>query len=476
VIRVVALAWTIRLAGETFKPEVLGLLLLTRRISSTLANLFQLGTSQTLLRHISMNEDNPSRKRVYVLFSAAVWGFLLVACVPIAYSACSSLMRWWFPEADADSSLALWTTVLAFSMVAEFITASTFMAERWVALSNGLEVFNTSGYLLILLLIQGRSATVVGVTKLQALISISVSVVAMVAYCTRLRTASWPKREDRREILLDFVQYGLPRGGMTFLNMSVLLIGPWLLREDLEVAGFLIIALTVVTAVRTSLMPLAQIALVVTARKVAKKDEASIRAGIRMMLGIALYGGILLVVLLMPWASKLLMLWLGDATLVEGVRGFFVVICWAVPPLALFAGLRGIIEARWVMPLNLFTLAATLCTQVVLYFVLVPSLGEVQAICVSMLAMFYVMGILTVFWVRRDLPSLGYWGLLQLGAAAAVIALVNLWAASEGSAWSAVVAAVGSMAMLGLLVKVFPSEFIRQAWPWGKHRLEPAGE
>src|SRR5213595_2551289 len=54
VIRLAALLWVIRLAGVVFPAETLGVFLLARRLASTAAHLFQLGSSQTLLRCLPM--------------------------------------------------------------------------------------------------------------------------------------------------------------------------------------------------------------------------------------------------------------------------------------------------------------------------------------------------------------------------------------------------------------------------------------
>src|SRR5262249_195364 len=155
--------------------------------------------------------------------------------------------------------LTFWVCVLALNTVLSFITYSTLLAERWIVQAYLIEFMNISGFLLLALLWWGKEATPVRVLQFQAVAMMVLSFSVLAFYFCKARGLA-TRLEELEETFQVFIAYGMPRTPIPFLDMLILLIGPWLLRARLNEAGFLVIALTLVQMIQASIAPMTQIA------------------------------------------------------------------------------------------------------------------------------------------------------------------------------------------------------------------------
>jgi hypothetical protein len=475
VIKVVALMWAIRIAGMVFLPAILGLFLLARRLSSTGAHLFQLGMSQTLLRYVSMSVEDAGLKRSYVLLAVLVWLVLIAVFTPVFYGFRGPLANWFFPNTEGNEAVAFWTGMLLLTTVIHFVTHSILVAELRMVSANVIALMNISGFLLLALLWRGEDATPVGILQFQALAMAALSLGVVVAYLIELRGAPWLDRRIWGTVSRVFIYYGLPRGAITFLDMGTLSIGPWLLRTEVDEAGFLIIALTLVQAIQTAIKPVVEVASVVTARFVGRKDDDSIGEGVRLMLGTILYVTLLAMAVIIPWTDHLIRLWLTDVTVIEGVLPYLSILLWGILPFTIFQGLKGIIEMRWFQPLNFYTLLLGVGVQLVVYKLIETYSGATGAVSVSILAGFWTMGVLTLVWVRSYLPPVSYLGLGRLAIVAATLAVLNAWIASRAGLLGAALAVFLSGAMIVIVfLFLFFTPFVLSflAFVWSRNIQE----
>jgi hypothetical protein len=317
--------------------------------------------------------------------------------------------------------------MLALNTVLGFITYSTLLAERWIVRAYLIEFMNVSGFLLLALLWWGEKATPVGILQFQAVAMMVLSLSVLILYLRKaemLETHS----EEWKETLRVFISYGIPRTLIPFLEMLILLIGPWLLRARLHEAGFLVIALTLIQMIQIAITPMTQIASVAVARLIGTGDDTSVGIGIRLLFGVCMYAAIFTLVLLASWSDHLLGFWLKDSRLIEGVSRYFAVLLWGVLPITIFQSLKGTIEMLWVHPFNLYTLLFGVGMQVGLYTTLSPWFGASNAICISILVAYWGMGFLTLIWVGPTcLRPIRYWGLERLVVVAAAVLGLNAW-------------------------------------------------
>jgi len=454
VIRLAALLWVIRRAALVFAPETLGVFLLARRLASTAAHVLQLGSSQTLLRYLSTTESSAIRRR-YVGVTGAAWVGLVsltfVAFLPIRSWVAASV----FPGVESAIPLAWWTVTLTVASVLGFIAYSTLFAERRLILANLIELMSVSGLLLLGLFWSRSSPTPAALVRFQALGLVLLGVVTIATYL--IFTLRRESRSDPvptwTEASRVFVAYGFPRGGIAALDIIVVTIGPWLLRDQPAEAGYLLMALTMIQAVPVALAPTAQIASILAARLVGRGELTRLREEVLLLLGGTLYAATLALATLLPWSRYVLQLWLGDVAIVSGVSFYLSWLVWGILPLAFFQALRGIIEMRWLPPRNLWTLAAAVAVHLLAYELGKGFFGEAASVRAALLATFGTMGVLTFAWLDTSWwRPLRYWGLGRLASVASLVALVSVLLAEWPSPLAVLIGIVltGVIAVIGL--------------------------
>jgi hypothetical protein len=467
VVRVVAQLWVIRVAGLIFAPVALGSFLLARRLSSTGANLLQIGASQALYRYLPMSGEAIERKLTYVLVACSMWAVVTIVTFAIVMVGIEPIVAWAFPDHGDAEQLAWAGWMLMLATILGFIAHATLLAERRVVTANLVELTIESGFLLIAFRWSREAASPVDILRFQALGIMGVSAVALVGYGLR-HPHAWLRMNLRtvNESLRAVVGFGVLRGLVPALDMAILAIGPWLLRHQPAQAGYLIIALAVFQIIPAAMIPVTKIGSIATARLLRRGDEASLQEQVRLLLGTVLYGTVLVLVIVVPWRDLLLRLWLKDTFTASGVGAHLAWLIWGVFPLAISYGVRGVIDIRWFHPKNLYTLMLAAGTQVGVYALLHHELGIVEAVRASLVAAFWVIGVLTIMWIKSGyLPAVGYWRLDRLGLVALALAAVNIWSARAGGAGMVLIAAGASclIILIGLGWSPLPP-VVREVW------------
>ncbi len=466
VLRVLAMMLVVRLAGQAFPAAGLGLFLLSRRVGSTWANLFQAGSSQTLMRFVAMHADDPAVKRRYVATAALYWLGLTAVFVPACHFLRQPLSDWLLPEAADAGATAFWTGMFLLGTIANFIVYSTLLAERRIALANLFEFTNASGFLLALFLLPEAGFSPLDTLRLQSLGMIGLSLACLALYLALVRPKAPAAGSAGPTVARDFAAYGLPRALVPFLEMGLTLLGPWLIRDHLAESGYLIMALTFVRVVEMFVQPVVLVSSVVAARLLGVGDRRSLADGGRLLFGAVLTAAAVALAVVAPFRSQLLVLWLGDPALAVQVDAYVSVLFWSMIPYTVYQGLKGIIEVKWVRPVNLMTLAAGLAVQAgVFYACRLAGLDPFAAVGVSLAVSFTVLGVCSTLWMRRTLSPFRWYGPWRLGLVCAGLFAVNACLSplvARPIMALPVMAATGSLAALALAA--FPSPFLREMW------------
>lgn len=463
--------WAVRLAAGAVPAAALGLLLIARRTASTGSLAAGLGMPTALERYVAINQGQAATQRRYVLFALAGILILAVVVLPVAHLLRQPLGAWLYPAAETEgAALAFGTACLLWATAANTIATSVFLSFRMVLLANLMRLV-AAGALAAAVLYQGDAATAVRLIQWESLGLSVVSTVSMVTIIGKCRAIghgapTTPWSADLRE----FVAFGLPRGAVSFMNGLALLLGPWLLRWHPEDVGYLLLALTWVRVLQLAIGPLTRMSSVITANLMGRDDREGIALGTRLSFGTALYASVLATVALVPWRHEVLTLWLGDPDLAAGAAGAFLVVAWCMIPLTVYEATKGIVNVRWMRPLNVYPLAIGLGLQVGLYTLLDLWMDSLTAAGLSMLVLFWILGLCSVYWLREDLRPAAYWRVGPLALAAAVIGIVGYWAASVGGVLPTVVWAAASLAALGLLYRCARSGFLGDLLSFGLAR------
>lgn len=463
--------WAVRLAGAALPAAALGLLLIARRTASTGSLAAGLGLPTALERYVGVHQGHPGYQRRYVLF--ALVGTLLIAAVviPGAYLAREPLGAWLYPAEGADAAaLAFGTACLLWAVAANTIATSVFLSFRMVLLANLMRLV-AAGALAVAVILQGSGATAPRLVQWEAAGLALVSISSMLTIVRKCRAVgSEPLPTPWKADLREFVVFGLPRGAMSFLNGLALLTAPWLLRRHPEEVGYLLLALTWVRVLQLAIGPLTRMSSVITANLLGRQDNEAIVQGTRLSFGVALYASLLTTAALVPWRYEVLALWLGNAELASGAADAFLIVAWCMIPLTVYEATKGIVNIRWTRPLNVYPLLVGLALQVGLYYLLDLWLEPLVAAGISMLVLFWLLGICSAYWLRDDLRPLSYWRPGPLAAVAIAIGGVGWWAAHAGGLLPAAVWGVSTLAALLLLLRWGRSGFLGDLLSFGLSR------
>jgi O-antigen/teichoic acid export membrane protein len=432
-LRAFILLYMLRYAGLVLTVQVLGLFLLSRRFASTAANFLQLGTTQTINRYVSIHHQDRALQRGYLVVAFAfivVGGAILL---PLAWGLSEPLGRVIFSDAAASAELTFWTWAWTLATVAALLATSFLLTERLIVTTNLLRLMTIGGAPLIALMVIGSDAGPEGVVRLATLVMGGCALVALLGVAARYRLKPLPPAASWRETLRTFVQYGIPRGGSALLEALTAFLPPWLLREQPEAAGFLIIALTLLRALELVILPVTQVLALATARAIGRNDEGHIARAARLLFGLALYLGCFAFVFLYPWLDRLLLVWLGQADLAAEVYPYAAWVVFGIVPVIVYYSLRNMVEVVWTFPYNLVAQLASIAVLLGVCFGLRASTSAslTEAVMIGNLAMLWTMGVLTVVWMRHHLPGPRFLGLWRLLAMCVVI-----FAAQAGAAWS----------------------------------------
>lgn len=445
----------IRVAASNLVALELGLFLFARRFSGTAANLLQCGASQTLLRYVALHASDDRAKRAYTVFALAAWGAAgVLTLVPWALAA-GPLARLLFPAQPAGD-LAFWTGGLVVAMVLDFLVRSVLIAERRLVAANLVELLTGGGFALVALGL--HLPTVADLLRFQA---VSIALLCGATALTIVRpSARWarPGASEWRAVGQAYLVYGLPRGLITFLDMGLLLVGPWLLRADAVAAGYLLVALSIVQLFAAAMGPIAQVAMVVTARLAGEDNRTAIKEGVGLLLGAILYTVLPLFALLAPWGGLLTRFWLGDEELAAGVLHQVSILAWGILPFSLFQGMKGVVEAYWVRPFNLFSLLLAYLTLLAVIAVL-PAPAAPGSVAVALVFAFWVAGGATLVWLRAFLPGARYFAWPRLTALLVAVAVTSGILSSAGGPLAFGAAVGASVAAVVVLVRFLPTPF-----------------
>ena len=472
-VKVVGVLLVIRYAGQLLTPAAFGLFLLARRIAEMLANLLQAGASQTLRRYQSIHQLS-SLRMLYLLAALTMVAVTTsVFCLAVVFGGGRPLAELAFGRAFATRALGLWLGMLSIAMVFHFMANSLLLSHRRVVMANILDFLNASLWLLACMWLLGPRASVLHLIRFQASATLATSLAVLSWFVVSL----WLSRRERVDwsqapaALRESVAYGLPRGVIPSAELLFYSLGPWLLRNNAAEAGYLIVAFTVLRLCRTVIQPAALVFGIAVARLVGRGDEASLRRGIALLLGVLLCMGALLTAVTLPWTRLLLGLWLGNPEMASRINVYATLIVLAMTPAAVFQGLKEPIEMIWKRPRNLLTILVVLAVLAVWIPATRGVFTPARSVIYGYLVAFWIAAGISVLWVRGYLQPVGYFGLGRLLPLAGLVWALNALAAHVSGTWpqgaqaamAAVSCSVGILAAFGVLCYHRPSRFVRDA-------------
>lgn len=459
-IKPVGVLWMIQLAEHSLTPIILGVFLFSRRLSNSAAALVQLGTSQTLMKFVAENNNNASEKRSYVIFALLLFLIIFFIGIVFTYFMGNSLDSVFYPNTKVPESFSLWTVILLFSYVINFISIATLIAERRIFTFNLFQLFSNSGFLIIYFLIE-KDFDLLSLMKFQALTIFALSILTLFYFLYETRKASWPNTKKWASVKKDFLHYGAPRGFISFLDMTFFFIGPWLLRNDMTQAGYLIIALSVIKLTQALVLPVGQLSGIIISHYSVVKNNEYLQIFIQVLFGIMLIASILVMPFISSWVELFLGVWLGENSTGPAVSVYLSILIWGIVPYAIYQILYSIIDMHWEKPWNFYILSVGILSFIILFAVLNGIIGSNLAVSISFVSALWIMGVMSTLIVLPFLKNMQKIGLWRLALVTLLLFFINHFFSQKAGIYPFIFSALISFATISLYLILNKSPYFQ---------------
>lgn len=344
-------------ADRWLTAGAMGVLLLFRRQGALWGNLLQLGFSQSLQRFYLSNSDSASRAGLWSNLNCCVFVLSLIAILGIGIFATSvSESIFGLSNAALGIAFGIYTAGLALG----YMAGSSWMVEFRFIQANVVDWLNSS-FLFFICVLVGSKLSDTNIACWLAALTFSVSCVSLFWFAFNFVPKSVILKDWKVEKTVAL--YGLTRGFTAFADMATLVIGPWLLRNESDRAGYLIISYNVLRLAQTLIMPIAQV-LALRANSY-RHNQCKEEWRIFWLSVMSFVVGTIAVAVYFVVGEGLVKLWLPNSYMpVNAVLGRLIVF---VPALCLFYSLRNYIELRFIMPWNLIVILISIVALVVGY-------------------------------------------------------------------------------------------------------------
>lgn len=337
---------SLRLADMLLSVHLMGLVLLFRRQGALWGNLVQLGMSQVLLKYYSSSAESDYRKHLWTRLFFWVAAASLLTSVLLAALA-GQFSVWLFPSAPNSVTAAFGVYVAGIAL--GYVANSSWLAEFRFVESSLVDWLHGSLLLMVCLFLVG-DGTATGLLWTLALLTLASAIGSIIHFVRCYGHSLKPPMEWRLSI--DEVRFGVTRGVAAYVDMSTLVVGPWLLRDRPADAAHLIAAYTVIRIAQTVVMPVAQV--------LALRANSGLYAGGRerhrlltmcIFVFVGAWGG---VVGFYFFGVSAVEWWLPNSA--QGVNPVLSELMPYMPGICLFYALRTHVDLKFDMPINLITL------------------------------------------------------------------------------------------------------------------------
>lgn len=416
--------WLIKEAELVFSAALLSIFLLIRRLAPTFSNLSQLGCSQALIRFSSINKDDKEKIKTYFFISIILWLISLCVLFIIYLFFRDTISRLLLPKVEDANTYLLFTFIYIAILHLSYLILPYFLNLRRILLYNIISVLNASVIMLLVFYFIKDKSNLITVLKTALFLMCILQASCLTYIIIKLKLYKWPIKGMMKKEGKQFLRYGLPRSAMTFLDMFLLTIGSLLIKNDDQIVGSFLIAITLSRVILIVLQPLSLLSSIIVGHS---KDDDKHKKTLNLMFGGILYSSVIVIIILYNWIEILISYWLTKPETISDVVIVFRILVFGLIPYCMFQGLKGIIEIRFFRPLNLFSMIIGLVVHVIIYFILNQFYTILIALSVSLMLAFIVMGLMSLYWSRKELNSLKYFKFTHLLLVSVILFVINYY-------------------------------------------------
>ncbi|MEE1961615.1 hypothetical protein V1387_02885 [Allomuricauda taeanensis] len=414
--------WLIKEAELYLPTALLGVFMLIRRLAPTFSNLNQLGCSQALTRFMSLNRDDEGKIRNYYFISLAIWLISNVIMLFLYITLKEPIGRLLLPKVyGRDTYLAL-TFVYISILHLSYVVQPYFLNIRNILMYNVSNMMNASLIMLAVFMVLGNSENLIEVLGTSLLVMGALQLIFLGYIVIKLKLYNLSSKGTLRTERNSFLTYGLPRAGMTFFEMFMLTVGSLLVKEEQEVVGSFLIAITLARVVLIVLQPISRLSSVIVGHD---NETDKPRRTLNLLFGGVIYSSTLVIIVLFNWIDILIRFWLTKENMIVDVISVFKILVFGLLPYCIFQGLKGYIEIRYFKPVNLFTIVMATLVHVFLFYVCQQFYTTLSALAISLMVAFISMGLSSYYWCRKDINGQGYFKFIYFFTVTFLLFMIN---------------------------------------------------
>jgi len=411
VLNVIFNFWLIQKAEYTFSIAHLTVFLYIRRIAPTFSNLFQLGTSQALIRYTSIYKEDKEKIKIYYLTSIFIWLIMTLLLVIIFVLFGKKLSQYFFTESKEALQYFKYTLLYIVSLHLGYIILPYFLNLRKILIYNIFQSAIASVIMLLVFMFFKQSIDIKMLYKYSLFVILSLLLSLLVYSVVKLKLYKFPDIPNKLLIGKNFIKYGLPRTVITFSDMFLLTVGAILIHKEVKIIGGFLIGIALSRVVLIVLQPISLLSAVISGHANTEDKHQKI---VNLLIGGTLYITIIVSVMMFNWIDILLPYWLKNNETIALVIKIFKLLSLGLVPYALFQALKSIIEIKFIKPLNLYALTVAIGLHILLYIILQKKILVIQAISISLMISFVSLGCFSLFWNRKYLKPHTYFKLIPL--------------------------------------------------------------
>lgn len=460
--------WMLWLASRTLTPVDLGLFLLIRRLADTGSNFMHLGAPVALRRYLTISR-HPADKSAHFSASLILSAGGMLACMLALAVAPGFWGRLFVGTAPDADKIAIFTGLMSCALVVHFLVNSALLARGNIITANLIELVNVAvapvAAMYIVRHIDARELVGVQVATIAC-----VSLAMLVTLGLRFNAEAGERiHKMRTGHVIENATYGLPRAAGLALETGFLVIGPWLLREDLAAAGYLGIAFFLLRLARTVIQPVT----ILVAMRLGSLHTRGAHDDVQRGFDFIIVGVLLSAVAILPsvhaWSSVILELWLGDQ-LGAAVHPYVQLLLIAIIPLSLLQALKEPIEIMWKKPFVLGLYGVGSLALLACGYLLTPYFGATDGITGAYVVAYTLMCMGALLIIRDRISPRAQFGLVRLGLLGCGAWAVNFVATKAAAVlplWEriSIMLLVGAFTTLLVIVGylfLMPSPLVRQ--------------
>lgn len=413
-----------RMSTSFFAPAAFGLFMLVRKYSTTMSTFADLGGSIAQYRYMGMFADEKPMRQL-VSLSVLIFYLSLSAVIAVgAYFGQATLLPLLLPGAEPAPWILWYSIGLGVQNLLLFNVGNNLLQERKMILYNLVAFMNGAG-IFILIFSFFRSSSVQYVLLLYLILGDIMALVGILYYNAApiIKWFDFPWHKFRW-IITEVFSYGFLRGFGSALTAGLFVVGPWLIRGDLQEVGYLIAVFLFMQTTAVVIQPITRLSMVVSARNLSEADDERLASGMRLLFAVTLIGATIFMIAAYPLMDILFNIAIGNKEIIAGAKKYSIVMTCVIP-FSVFTALKGVIDMRWKTPFNVLNLVLCQIIGLVLFYLIEPTLGPTMAVIAHSMGSFWTLGFLTVLASRVFLRAIKWSDLISFFTLALIFLVGN---------------------------------------------------